>query len=158
LFRISSFAVTVFAPAVKYRFKKINLKMVFILQMFRNFVKKIAAQVYKLSAFFTFQVKMFPPRLVWRRVLVAGAFTVIGDELIDGSGPGQLFQVAVDRGQAYGFPGFAPEVIGYVVNRNVVIPQGGQVIDDKPSLPGMVPGTDSPLSSLFRTPHGFPPD
>jgi hypothetical protein len=151
------FAVTVFASAVKYRFKKINLKMVFILKVFRNFIKKIALQVCKFSAFFTFQVKMFFPRLVRRHILIAGAFTIVGNVFIDSSGLRQFFQMAVDRGQAYGFPGFMPEVIGYIVNRNMEIPPGSQVINDKPSLPGIVPGTDPCLSTLFRTPHSFPP-
>jgi hypothetical protein len=155
LFRILSLAVTVLASAVKYGFKKVNLKMVFVLQVPKNFIKKIALQVYKLSAFFAFQVKMLPPRLVWRHILVAGAFPIGGNILTDNSGPLQFFQMAVDSGQPDGFPGLLPEVAGYIVHRNMEIPQGSQVAGDKFSLPGAVAGLC--LSALSRTLHGFPP-
>jgi hypothetical protein len=130
--------------------------MVFILKVPRNFIKKITLQVYELSACFTSQVKMFPPRFR-RRVLIAGAFTAGGNVLADSSGPGQFFQVAVDCGQPYGFPDLMPEVAGYVVNRNMKIPQGSQVISDKFPLPGVVPGTGPCLSMLSGTLHSFPP-
>jgi hypothetical protein len=129
--------------------------------MTQNFIKKITSQVYEFSAFFAPQMKVFPLCYIRRPVLVAGAFAIGGSILADDSGVHQLFQMPVDSSQPYGFPGIAPEVIGYIVYRNMEIPQGSQVINDKPSLPGTVPGTSrtfgsagSRLSILFRMRHG----
>jgi hypothetical protein len=124
--------------------------MVFVVKVILNFVKKITAQMDKSSAFFTLQMKMFPVCFTRFQVPVAGAFTLAGHILTDGSGLHQLFQVAVDGGKPDGLPGSVPEMIGYIVNRNMAIPQGSQIINDKLPLPGVVSGTVSHDFALLR--------
>jgi hypothetical protein len=152
-----SFSLAVLAAAVKYGFKGIDPEVVLVFNMPRNFIKETTAQMYKLSAFFTAQMKVFFLYRIRRVVLVAGPVASGGAVLADGSGVHQLFQMAVDSGQPYGFPGIAPEVIGYVIDRNVEIPQGSQVINNKLPLPGVIPGTGCRLSVLFTRSHDLTP-
>jgi hypothetical protein len=134
---ISILIPAVFTAAVKHRFQGVDLEAVFFQNMLLGLIEYMAVQVQQGPALFAFKVKMFPAVLAVVDILIAGALPLLLNILADYAGIHQLLQVAVDGGLPDSrFP--LPEMVGYVVDRYVAIPQGGQILEDTFLLPGVI--------------------
>jgi hypothetical protein len=123
--------------AVKHRFQGVKPEPVFLKNMPPDFIQHLTFKVDKGSAFFTFQVEMFPAFRAVTGILITGAFSVI--EYIFAEFPllREFFQMPVDRGLPYAFP-LIGEKPGRLIHRNVPAPQGLKIIQDPFSLAGTV--------------------
>jgi hypothetical protein len=108
---------------------------VFLKNMPPDFIQYITFKMDEGSAYFTFQVEMFPAFGIIFDILITGAFAFAENIFSDFPLPRQFFQMPVDRGLSdpRSFIGKIPRRL---INRNMPAAQRLKVIKDPFPLPG----------------------